>query len=114
MAFLSLGNIDWLVDRFGASVTSDLLSDVETIMAYLVRSGDAVGRLNLRCFLVILPDAKLEDATYVSNRIADVLRDTEFQIPGCADTVRLHIEASSAAWSQSIASPSPREGFVLH
>ena len=99
VTLLACRNVGEIARLFGPAAADALMREVGGWITSLVRAEDVVGRINGSGFLVALPDTALEEAQIVGNRIAGVLLNTEFAVPGCDDALRVWIEVGCAAWA---------------
>lgn len=69
-------------DTYGHDVGDQALISLSSLLRQSVREVDVVGRLGGEEFVVMLPDANLDEATAVSERVAEAVRSTPLQYGG--------------------------------
>lgn len=73
-----------------------LLRQLGGLITRLVRVEDLPARLSGHRFAVVLPDTPLEAARPVLHRLAGVINQTDFAVPGCSDPISVSMVAGSA------------------
>ena len=78
-------------EKYGHAGGDYILKEIAEILRRSIRKLDIVGRYGGDEFLIILPEAKLETAEAVANRVQQSLKDYTLQINGELVTVTLSI-----------------------
>ncbi len=93
---LDLDHFKVVNDTFGHAAGDSVLSQVSSVLASSVRDGDSVYRLGGEEFLVVLPNANIERAMHVAERIRVAVGglDLTGQAPGGAMTVSLGVTSA--------------------
>jgi diguanylate cyclase (GGDEF)-like protein len=77
-------------DLYGHSVGDDVLQRASRVVGGQLRTTDRLGRFGGDEFLIVLPETRLAAARALSERIADALRTSRFEVRGR----QLHLSAS--------------------
>ncbi|RKY39424.1 MAG: hypothetical protein DRP76_03415 [Candidatus Omnitrophota bacterium] len=85
-------------DTYGHLAGNFILKEFARIVKENVRNIDVVGRYGGEEFLIILPEAGIEEAKIVSERIREKLSQKEIKIPNSSDVIKIKFSAGIACF----------------
>ncbi len=98
-------------DNFGHAAGDDVLREVSARLSSVLREGDLIARIGGEEFLVALPDATMEDATAVAERLVNVIGAKPILVDR-APPFKLTISAGVAITQPDLTTP--LEDIIYH
>lgn len=97
IAAFDVANLKTVTEEHGPEAGAALFRQLGHWMDSLVRAEDLLGRVGEHEFLVVLPHTGTSDAQVAVDRIAGVLMNTDYVVPGVDHEVRVWLEFGVAA-----------------
>lgn len=98
LASFSIKNIEEINALMGYAGGDRVIRQIGEVIGYLVRGEDLATRYSGHKFVIVLPDTPPEAATNAVNRIANVIRFTEFAIDGHYAPVEVSLNTGIAGY----------------
>lgn len=95
VAYLDLDNFKYYNDNFGHQYGDTLLQDVATVLRANTRPYDLLFRMGGDEFLIIMPEADLEEAGQIVERVRSSIEEASKNDPGISVSIGLASSGSS-------------------
>ncbi|MFO0997951.1 MAG: diguanylate cyclase [Alphaproteobacteria bacterium] len=97
IAAFDVANLKTVAEEHGPEAGAALFRQLGHWMDSLVRAEDLLGRVGEHEFVVVLPQTGIGDARFAVDRIAGVIMNTDYVVPGVDHEVRVWLEYGVAA-----------------